>query len=77
MQLRYCRADELALEREDLPERWPLPADPRFPFSADLVDFVRPVGPGVFVGLGWTRPDSREQGRKFLHFLMVRSGAEA
>jgi hypothetical protein len=73
--LTYLQADECeaAFRREDLPgEHWPLPTDPMFPFSGGLVDYLRPVGPGVYVGVGWKRASGWRGARQFLHFLLVR-----
>lgn len=60
---------------QDLPDAsWPRPKPPRWPFSGGLSDYMRAVGPGVYVGAGWRapRPEKRDVGRRFLTFLLVR-----
>lgn len=74
--LRYRNTEDLLFDEEDLPGSWPLARNPLFPFSAELVDYVRPVGPGVYVGQGWTFSEKNPYGKKFLAFLLVRSPSE-
>ena len=60
---------------QDLPNAsWPRPKPPRWPFSGGLSDYMRAVGPGVYVGAGWRapRPEKRDVGRRFLTFLLIR-----
>lgn len=60
---------------EDLPAgfAWPQPKNHLFPFSGGLKDYLRAVGPGVYVGVGWKDPKkNRGLGSRFLHFLMVK-----
>ena len=47
---------------------WPVPKLPPPPFDT-LVDYLRPLGPGVYAGKGW-RGGGR--GDEFLTFLLVR-----
>ena len=47
---------------------WPIPKLPPPPFDT-LVDYLRPLGPGVYAGKGW-RGGGR--GDEFLTFLLVR-----
>eukprot|EP00884_Botryococcus_braunii_P015744 jgi/Botrbrau1/2853/Bobra.0036s0003.1 len=58
---------------EDLPtcRRWPPITSTRWPF-AGLVDYMRPVGPGVYVGCGWKDPKQSLVYSKFFYFLLVR-----
>jgi len=35
------------------------------------VDYLRAVGPGVYVGIGWKQPDSAEA-KRFLYFMLVK-----
>lgn len=74
--LRYRKREDLPFDVSELPGAWPGPKDPLFPFSADLVDFLRPVGPGVYVGQGWMLTDDDPNGRQFLPFILVRSPSE-
>ena len=38
-----------------------------------LTDYLRAVGPGVWVGVGWREPQPGvDVGRRFLHFMLVR-----
>lgn len=61
------------LRSEDLPSsrRWPAVRGTRWPFTG-LVDYLRPVGPGVYVGCGWKSSSDPGNYRRFLHFLLVR-----
>ena len=36
------------------------------------VDYLRAVGPGVYVGVGWKQPGT-EQAKRFLYFMLVRN----
>ncbi|CAL5222355.1 g4707 [Coccomyxa viridis] len=76
MQLEYLQPEQLKLQPSDLPQqgRWPHIRAPKWPFSGDLVDHVRAVGPGVYVGWGWKAPREQkvELGRRFLPFILVR-----
>ncbi len=78
LQLTYSDPASLRLDGADLPPHWPSPRDPLPPFSGGLVDHMRAVGPGVFVGVGWKAPreGKRELGRRFLHFVMVKRRTE-
>ncbi len=50
---------------------WPPPRPPLPPFGGGLVDYVRAVGPGVYVGSGW-KEKRAGQPKEFLYFLMIR-----
>lgn len=79
MSLEYLSGDSLALRPESLPSagRWPQPAlDHRWPFNGGLVDYVRPVGPGVYVGVGW-KLGKGARGKQFLYFIMAHVQASA
>ena len=75
--LEYLPASTLALEHKHLPDapRWPEPAEhQRWPFDGGLVDYLRPVGPGVFVGVGWyAREAGRRKYKQFLYFVLARA----
>lgn len=73
--LEYLPPDELNLNEECIPEpNWPAPGRHIFPFHGGLVDYLRPVGPGVYAGVGWKapRPEMNDLGRKFLPFVLIR-----
>lgn len=77
--LRYQLAtEELNMLRDTLPmNSWPGPKKPKKFFGNKFTDFVRAIGPGVYVGLGWRTgemEDSRVFGSKNnpLYFIMVR-----
>ena len=74
MQLDYLPITKLGLKQEHLPEGLPTPKDARWPFSGGLCDYMRPVGPGVFVGRGWKQPASARdaEGKEFLYFILVK-----
>jgi hypothetical protein len=55
-------------DRVDTRVWWPIPKLPPPPFDT-LVDYLRPLGPGVYAGKGW-RGGGR--GDEFLTFLLVR-----
>ena len=80
MQLDYLPEDKLGLMKEDLPfgnVRLPAPRQPKWPF-ANLRDYMRVVGPGMFVGRGWKQPhgsDNPRQGADFLYFVLVQQPA--
>jgi len=71
--LEYLEPQELPLRKDDLPRSaWPAPGPQRYPFNGGLVDYLRPVGPGVFVGCGWKeRLDNGLVGERFLTFVLV------
>jgi len=73
LSLSYLEPGALRLSREDLPEEtWPSPGKHRFPFGDGLVDYVRPVGPGVLVGCGWKEsPSNGLSSERFLTFVLV------
>lgn len=83
MQLEYLPLDRLGLPAELVPKGAGLPAprDPRWPFSPGLTDYMRPVGPGVFVGRGWSPAEGSSdpsKGASFLHglhFVLVKGQA--
>lgn len=75
MQLQYLPLAYLQIQPKDVPEHMPTPKEPRWPFSGNLTDYMRAIGPGMFVGRGWKRPmnaSPREPGTGFLYFLLVR-----
>ncbi|GMH45031.1 hypothetical protein BSKO_12988 [Bryopsis sp. KO-2023] len=75
MTLEYLPREKLGLRDEDVPVAgWPKPKDPLYPFSGGLVDYLRPIGPGVYAGVGWKapRPEKNDMGRRFLFFVMAR-----
>ena len=47
---------------------WPIPKMPIPPFDT-LVDYLRPIGPGVYAGRGWR---GGGDGDEFLTFILVR-----
>ena len=73
--LEYLPVEKLKLPGDHLPvSSWRPPKDPRFPFGGGLVDYLRLVAPGVYVGVGWKPPKKkRELGRRFLYFLLVKN----
>ena len=76
-QLEYAAPQELALSKEQLPDRgWPQPSLPRWPFNGGLVDHCRLVAPGVIVGSGWKGTGRGRHGQEFLKFLMVKKPAQ-
>eukprot|EP01025_Chloroclados_australasicus_P008498 TRINITY_DN13027_c0_g1_i1.p1 TRINITY_DN13027_c0_g1~~TRINITY_DN13027_c0_g1_i1.p1 ORF type:complete len:254 (-),score=13.20 TRINITY_DN13027_c0_g1_i1:46-807(-) len=80
MALRYRGKASCRFDPSSLPGGsaiWPAIRDPLFPFDSTLVDFIRPVGPGVYVGAGWKYPPREPLGRRFLHFLLVRSQSDS
>lgn len=42
-------------------------------FKPVQVDYLRAVGPGVYVGIGWKQPQSAEA-KRFLYFMLVKRG---
>lgn len=62
------------MELADLPDSsWPRPRPHRYPFNGSLVDYMRPIAPGMFVGCGWKeKPMSGLVGERFLTFILVR-----
>jgi hypothetical protein len=72
--LTYKEPEDLPIKLQELPDdSWPRPRPHRFPFDGGLVDYMRPVGPGVFVGCGWKEtPASGLVGERFLTFVLVR-----
>lgn len=73
--LEYLPVSKLELWGDQLPvSSWRTPEDPRFPFGGGLVDYLRLVAPGVYVGVGWKAPKKkRELGRRFLYFVIVKN----
>ncbi|KAK9909479.1 hypothetical protein WJX75_002916 [Coccomyxa subellipsoidea] len=73
LQLEYLNEEQLGLQPADVPSsgRWPHIRPPRWPFNGGLVDYLRAVGPGVYVGVGWKQPGTAKA-KRFLHFLLVR-----
>jgi hypothetical protein len=78
LQLEYLPPDALGLLATDIPiSSWPHPTQQRFPFHGGLSDYLRPIGPGVYVGVGWRAPRrGTDVGRRFLHFMLVRRQVE-
>ena len=73
MQLAYQPPASLALQPDQLPQGWPQPKEPLYPFSGGLVDYCRLVAPGVLVGVGWKAArQGKDVGRRFMHFLLVK-----
>jgi hypothetical protein len=72
----------LDLQPQHLPaQRWPSPrSSSQSPFSLGPKDYVRPVGPGVYVGCGYRRSDDGRGAATpasyvetdFVWFLLVR-----
>ncbi|CAD7696373.1 unnamed protein product [Ostreobium quekettii] len=77
IRLDYLPVNKLNL-KEELPiAGWRPPGDPRFPFGGGLVDYMRVVAPGVYVGVGWKAPKKkRDLGRRFLYFVLVKRVAD-
>ncbi len=74
MQLEYLAPKDLGLEAQHVPKGWPHPKEPLYPFSGGLIDYCRLVAPGVLVGVGWKAAiPGKDVGRRFLHFLLVKS----
>lgn len=74
LSLDYLAPQQLDLQPDDLPIRsWPSPREHLYPFSCALTDYLRPVGPGVYVGVGYkeARP-GQDLGPRFLYFLLVK-----
>ena len=69
-QLQYLPLEFMHIQSHDLPQGFPQPKEPRWPFSGGLTDYMRAVGPGVLVGRGWKQTSSKGIG--FLYFLLVR-----
>ena len=76
MQLEYLEARECRdWKLEWLTDaKWPLPKDPPFPFSGAVTEYVRPIGPGCYVGVAWSAPkwEFNDVGRKLFTFLLVK-----
>lgn len=74
MALEYRDPEHLLLSAADLPDdTWPRPGLHRYPFNGGLVEYMVPVGPGVFVGCGWKeKPNSGLVGERFCTFVLVR-----
>lgn len=54
MTLQYLDPYELGLQSDDIPRSaWPRPRPQRRPFDAGFTDYVRVVGPGMLVGMGY------------------------
>ncbi|EIE24458.1 hypothetical protein COCSUDRAFT_61884 [Coccomyxa subellipsoidea C-169] len=72
VQLEYLD-ERLGLKPSDVPStgRWPHNRQPRWPFNGGLVDHLRAVGPGVYVGVGWKHLGTANA-KRFLHFMLVR-----
>jgi hypothetical protein len=75
--VRYLSREDRAVDHDELPTHalWPRPRDTFFPFGGGLVDYLRPIGPGVYVGVGWKWRRGRRRARQFLSFLIVREPA--
>lgn len=74
VQLEYQTLDRLDLDQGTVPERLPTPKEPLWPF-AGLTDYMRPIGPNMFVGRGWKQPEGVRDYRKgsgFLHFVLIK-----
>ncbi|KAK9804587.1 hypothetical protein WJX73_003329 [Symbiochloris irregularis] len=74
MSLEYLPGEKLHLDPQQLPStpRWPVPsANVPWPFSQGLVDYLRPIGPGVYVGVGY-KQDTGGADKQFLYFVMAR-----
>jgi hypothetical protein len=74
VRLEYQSLDRLELDRGSVPESLPTPKEPIWPFGG-LTDYMRIVGPGMFVGRGWKQADGVTDNRKgsgFLHFVLIR-----
>lgn len=73
VQLEYRPPEELQLQPTALPvQSWAQPRQHLYPFSGGLTDYLRPVGPGVYTGVGWKAAKKGDLGRRFLHFLLIR-----
>lgn len=74
------RKDFECLGQVYLENKWPAPRENPVPFNHNFTDFLRVVGPGVFVGLGY-RQDKTDSGMPLfprpLYFLMVADGDSA
>ena len=71
--LQYLKKEECTFDREAMPKtsKWPAPGKRHlFPFDG-LTDYLRALGPGVYVGLGWNYTAKRKIKRRFLPFLMI------
>jgi hypothetical protein len=75
MQLEYQDLDTMDLGQEAVPPSLPTPKEPMWPFSG-LTDYMRPIGPQMFVGRGWRQPRDGVKLKKasgFLYFVLMRS----
>ena len=70
--LRYLEEQECTFDRAQLPQStlWPAPRSPWFPFDG-LTDYLRALGPGVYVGMGWNYRKGKIK-RCCFPFLMIR-----
>lgn len=75
MQIRFLTKNETERSMTRIPDSWPTPRDPAFPFDGGLTDYLRPIGPGCYVGVGWKEPrlEFGDMGRRFLTFLMIKT----
>ena len=75
MEMSFLRRQETTRLTDCLPEKWPLPKDPRFPFHGGLTEYLRPIGPGCYIGVGWREPrlEFQDMGRQFLTFLLIKN----
>lgn len=76
MEISYLEPDQLGLDSSSLPvASWPTPAPQRRPFDLGYVDYVRALGPGVLVGMGY-RTQAAGSGVPLvpspLYFIMAR-----
>ncbi len=75
MQLEYQDLGTLDLGREAVPSSLPTPKEPMWPFSG-LTDYMRPIGPQMFVGRGLRQPKDGLKLKKasnFLYFVLIKS----
>eukprot|EP00210_Caulerpa_lentillifera_P006432 g6144.t1 len=68
------KAETSITSKDQSPDFWPEAKDPVFPFNGRLTEYIRCVGPGCYVGIGWKapRPEFNDLGRRFLTFVLIR-----
>lgn len=74
-QFHYDEPVEFDISEDEIEKYgWPPIKEPSFPLHGGLTDYVRPVGPGVYVGVGYRAPrmEKNDLGRRFLYFALVK-----
>lgn len=74
VQFAFQDVDDLNQQISEIPKGWPNLKDPLFPFHGGLTDYLRPFGPGCYVGVGWREPriEFNDLGRRFVTFILIK-----